>query len=121
MRFGRLFTQAVGLSALLLGAVISLGPGQASSLSLECENGRTYPIGVISVTEANELVTGTLYLGRRRGAYVRLVPMGLGYRYAGRGVWFDGFRDHAVLFFGQRRSIKCIVRSTGGVVLRVRA
>ena len=58
----------------------------------------------------DELVTGHLSLGPgRRGVHVRLVPMGVGYRYIGRGVWFDGLRADATLFLGKDRAISCAV------------
>jgi hypothetical protein len=41
--------------------------------------------------------------------HVRLIPMGDGYRYAGRGVWLDGIRGDATLHFGQHRAVDCLV------------
>lgn len=112
---------------LFLSAVVcvSMNAGTAAAsryhtLSLACENGRNYPVHDIAVSDAGELVTGRLMLAPRRGVHVRLVPMGLGYRYAGRGVWFDGFRERALLNLGFRRSIPCTVVASEGVVLRVR-
>ena len=32
-------------------------------------------------------------LGAGRGLHMRLMSLGIGYRYAGRGVWFDGVRQ----------------------------
>ena len=37
-----------------------------------------------------EIVTAVLYTTPHRPTYVRLVPMGVGYRYAGRNIWLDG-------------------------------
>jgi len=31
--------------------------------------------------------------------------MGVGYRYAGRGIWLDGFRENALLNFGKHAQI----------------
>ena len=77
------------------------------TITLVCENARTYGLCPIGVTEVGELVTGTL---RTPGpTYVRLIPMGNGYRYAGRGIWFDGKGAAGRLFFGQNRSVACAV------------
>lgn len=45
----------------------------------------------------------------RQRIHMRLIPMGDGYRYAGRGVWFDGIRGDAQLFDGPSRSVACSV------------
>jgi hypothetical protein len=81
--------------------------GQA--LSLACENGRTYALTPRAVSAAGDLVTGYLHLGPRRAVRVRLVPMGVGYRYIARGIWLDGVRSEAVLHFGKRTSVACAV------------
>ena len=47
--------------------------------------------------------------GHGRGVHVRLIPMGSGYRYAGRGVWFDGMRQQAVLNWGRPDEVPCKV------------
>jgi hypothetical protein len=36
--------------------------------------------------------------------------MGVGYRYIGRSVWFDGVRDNAILYLGQRHAVACTVQ-----------
>ena len=41
-----------------------------------------------------------------RGTYVRLIPLGNGYRYVGEW-WFDGRRQEATLNFGMRSSVQC--------------
>jgi hypothetical protein len=33
--------------------------------------------------------------------------MGVGYRYAGPGVWLDGFGENALLNFGNHNQIAC--------------
>ena len=78
---------------------------------LSCENGRNYPICPIAVSETGELVTANLSLGPGRGVHVRLVPMGVGYRYIGRGIWFDGLRGDATLFFGKNNAVACTVEA----------
>jgi hypothetical protein len=38
-----------------------------------------------------------------------LVPMGDGYRYAGRGVWLDGVGPVATLEFWKRPALSCTI------------
>jgi hypothetical protein len=78
-------------------------------LTLSCENGRSYPLCPIAVSDEGEIVTGRLALGAGRGVHVRLVPMGAGYRYIGRNIWFDGVRGDAVLYFSKRNAVACSV------------
>src|SRR5712671_5002078 len=88
-------------SAADLGLMTS-GPaavGSCSEIVFTCENGRAYPLCPIAVSVAGEVVTASLFTGRH-AAHVRLIPMGVGYRYAGRGIWLDGFRENALLNFG---------------------
>jgi len=100
----------VGVLAIgLLAPQKSEAGGVCTGLRLTCENGRTYPLCPIAVSEEGELVTGHLALGSGRGVHVRLVPMGVGYRYIGRGVWFDGLRGDATLFLGKDKAISCVV------------
>jgi hypothetical protein len=81
-----------------------------AEIVLTCENGREYPLCPIAVSAAGEIVTGNLYLGANRPAHVRLVPMGLGYRYAGKGFWVDGVQEKAEINFGpHRRTVACTV------------
>jgi hypothetical protein len=85
------------------------GIGYASSMRLACENGREYPIRAVAVSDLGDLVSGYLVTAPRHNVHIRLVPMGDGYRYAGRGVWFDGLRDSAVLTFQSAGSVPCVV------------
>jgi hypothetical protein len=87
------------------GAVL----GGCSDIVLSCENGRQYPMCPIAVSLAGDIVTATLHTGPNRPAYVRLVPMGVGYRYAGRNIWLDGLRENAILNFGKYSSVACTV------------
>ena len=57
---------------------------------------------------AGEIVTASLSTGAR-SSHVRLVPMGVGYRYIGKGIWLDGFRDQAQLNFGKHHQVACTV------------
>jgi hypothetical protein len=83
--------------------------GTCAGLTLSCENGRSYPLCPIAVSIEGEIVTGRLGLSPGRGAHVRLVPMGVGYRYIGRDIWFDGVRSDAVLYMGKNRAVACTV------------
>jgi hypothetical protein len=87
------------------GAVL----GGCSDIVLSCENGREYPICPIAVSLSGDIVTAKLHTGPNRPAYVRLVPMGVGYRYAGRNIWLDGLRENAILNFGKHNSVACTV------------
>lgn len=87
------------------GAVL----GGCSDIVLSCENGREYPMCPIAVSLSGDIVTATLHTGRHGSAHVRLVPMGVGYRYAGRGIWLDGLRENAILNFGKHHSVACTV------------
>lgn len=106
----------------LLPAVAQAGgypaPAHPSgSLALSCENGRVYPLRVRSISDVGEVVTGYLSTSPRHATHVRLIPMGDGYRYAGRGIWFDGKRDIAVLYFGKHSAVNCTVLRDEGVAI----
>jgi hypothetical protein len=77
-----------------------------SPITLACENSRSYGICPIAVTDAGELVTASMSPGL---IHMRLVPMGVGYRYIGKGIWFDGKDRFGRLFFGSHRSVACEV------------
>jgi hypothetical protein len=101
---------AGALAALSLGAVPQASAGgTCAGLMLSCENGRSYPLCPIAVSIEGEIVTGRLGISPGRGLHVRLVPMGVGYRYIGRNVWIDGVRSDAVLYLGKHRAIACTV------------
>jgi hypothetical protein len=107
----RIFGGVAGamLATAILGAAPASAGGTCSELQLQCENGRTYPLCPIAVSDVGEVVTGHLVTAPRRGIHVRLVPMGQGYRYIGRGVWFDGVREDGLLYFGNNQPIACKV------------
>jgi hypothetical protein len=113
----------LALAALTPAQSADLGPGRPiaaypGGITLNCDNNRVYPLRVRSVTDAGEIVTGYLGVGYGQ-VHVRLAPMGNGYRYFGRGIWFDGKYDVAVLYFGLRHSVNCQVVRDGdsGVVV----
>lgn len=102
-----------------MGIPVPVGATSAcSNLALVCENGRTYPICPIAISVAGELVTGRLVTAPHGGTHIRLIPMGDGYRYAGRGIWFDGKYSKATLFFAQNQGTACDVvgSSSAGLV-----
>ena len=112
MNIGRysLFLVATAFSfAFLFQGAPAVAGGYCSELVLSCENGRSYPFCPIAISDAGEIATGHLILSPRRGVHMRLVPMGVGYRYIGRGIWFDGVRGQAMLHFGKHNSIACTV------------
>ena len=85
--------------------IMTSGPsavGRCNEIVFICENGHTYPLCPIAVSVVGEVVTASLFTGRG-STHVRMIPMGVGYRYAGRGVWLDGFRENAVLNFKRQR------------------
>jgi hypothetical protein len=116
------------ITATLFGAAICVGPRQAAAADLGlvtkgpsafgrcsdivfvCENGHEYPLCPIAVTVAGEVVTASLHTGYNSSTHVRLVPMGVGYRYAGRGLWLDGFRENALLNFGRHSQVACTIQ-----------
>ena len=82
--------------------------GGCAELVIACENGRQYALCPIAVSLAGEIVTASLSTGAK-SSHVRLVPMGVGYRYIGKGIWLDGFRDQAQLNFGKHHQVACTV------------
>jgi hypothetical protein len=76
---------------------------------IACENGHSYPLVPIAVSDAGDIVTARLYTTPRHGVHVRLIPMGEGYRYAGAGVWLDGIRTKGVLNFDKAVAVACEV------------
>jgi hypothetical protein len=86
------------------GAVL----GSCAEVVLACEDGRQYPLCPIAVSVSGDIVTANLHTGYG-STHVRLVPMGVGYRYAGRGIWVDGLRENAIINFGKYSSLACTV------------
>jgi len=102
---------ALGLTLATLGSVggaFASDRADIPKMWLACENGHNYPIRPIAVSREYDLVTGYLVTTPSgRGIHLRHVPMGVGYRYAGRGTWFDGERGEAVLNWGTPRATPC--------------
>lgn len=90
---------------------MSSGRGGCSEIVFVCENGQQYPLCPIAVSVVGEVVTASLHTPRG-ATHVRLVPMGVGYRYAGRGVWLDGFRQNALLNFGKHAQVACTIQQS---------
>lgn len=76
---------------------------------LSCENGRTYSLLSYAMTYDGDLVTGYLLVTPRHSVHVRYVPMEHGYRYIGRGIWFEGIRQSATLYLSKSRAVSCEV------------
>ena len=110
----RAAASAVAFAAMMAGAAPA-AHAQAMEVplsglfSVDCENGVSYRLQAGPVTTAGDVITGHFYLAPNRGVHVRLIPMGDGYRYAGRGLWLDGIRDRAYLYFGKERPFACKV------------
>jgi hypothetical protein len=116
--FGKFVTIAI-----FFGFAISVNPASAADLGLRtsgpvgscseivftCENGQSYPLCPIAVSIVGEVVTASLHTGRG-ATHVRMIPMGVGYRYAGRGIWLDGFRENALLNFGKHSQVACTIQ-----------
>ncbi|MBR0875293.1 hypothetical protein JQ633_33375 [Bradyrhizobium tropiciagri] len=83
--------------------------GGCSEIVFTCENGRSYPLCPRAVTVEGEVVTASLRTGRHGSVYMRHVPMGVGYRYAGRGIWLDGVGESALLNFGKHSQVACTI------------
>ena len=92
--------------------LMSSGRGGCSEIVFVCENGREYPLCPIAVSVVGEVITASLYTSPRGATHVRLIPMGVGYRYAGRGVWLDGKRENALLNFGKHNQIACTIQAS---------
>ena len=91
--------------------LMSSGPiGNCSEIVFTCENGRQYPLCPIAVSVFGEVVTASLYTAPYSPTHVRLIPMGVGYRYAGPGIWLDGYRENALLNFGTHSQVACTIQ-----------
>ena len=80
-----------------------------ADFSIACENGATYRLSSGPAVFPGDIVTARLHLSPRHALPVRLMPMGMGYRYAGRGIWLDGIREHALLYLSKYRPVACLV------------
>lgn len=113
----RTWMLALGLAcALVIGAGRDaradegpLAAPAAAAFIVACQNGANYVLQSDPVTFGGDVVTGRFFLSPRHSVHVRLIPMGQGYRYAGRGLWLDGIRNQAVLFLRKNRPIACSV------------
>jgi hypothetical protein len=101
---------ALALPFVLSATAFAADQADGQQMWLSCENGQNYPIQPIAVSREGDLVAGYLLrTGTGRAIHLRLIPMGVGYRYAGRGVWFDGLRGEAVLNWGRADAVPCSV------------
>lgn len=113
MRFGYGVMLGLLVTPLLLGAPSKATAGgwvaAGANFAVSCENGANYRLRADRASFPGDIVTGQFYLSRHRHLPVRLIPMGEGYRYAGRGIWLDGIRDHALLYLSKYRPLACVV------------
>lgn len=104
---------AAGMATMAIAAgplpAVAGGALVGSGFAVFCDGGQRYLLAPRAVTDAGEVIIGTLRLSPHRSASLRLIPMGQGYRYAGAGVWLDGIRDQAVLYRGERGPVACTV------------
>lgn len=101
---------AASLALVFAGAAFGSGLNGANRMWLTCQNGHDYPLRPVGVSPDDDLVTGyMLNTGARHAVYLRLVPMGNGYRYTGEGTWFDGVRGKAVLNWSRSDAVACKV------------
>lgn len=112
VRCGLLAGMAVAGASSASSASPEYGAGAylpGTSLAISCENGANYRLSSGVVTIPGDIVTAHLHLSPHHSMPVRLIPMGEGYRYAGRGVWLDGIREHALLYFSKYHPLSCVV------------
>lgn len=102
----------------LLAGLVSVGASSAATAqlslpgadySITCQDGANYVLRSRPAVIPGDVVTARLFLTPRHAVPVRLIPMGMGYRYAGSGVWLDGIREHALLYRAKYAPVPCIV------------
>src|ERR1700755_272693 len=81
-----------------MGCFATAAQAECADFILSCDNGRDYPFCPRAISPVGDVVTGMLSISPHTAVKLRLIPMGVGYRYAGRGIWFDGFQNAAQLF-----------------------
>jgi hypothetical protein len=113
MRFGQLVLAGVLAGLGFAGPVTGTSAQEltlpGAHFAISCENGGNYSLISGPAVVPGDVVIGHLFLSPHHGLPVRLMPMGVGYRYAGRGVWLDGIRDHALLYLSKYHPVACIV------------
>lgn len=90
-------------------AAVQAGDLPGGAFSIDCQDGSVYKLTSGPILVPGDIVTGHLHLSPRHATPVRLIPMGQGYRYAGRGVWLDGIREHALLYRSKYNPVACVV------------
>lgn len=98
---------AIGVAG--AAAAAQAGELSGSVFSIDCQNGAVYKLTSGPVLAPGDIVTGHLHLSPRHATPVRLIPMGQGYRYAGRGIWLDGIRENALLYRSKYNPVACVV------------
>lgn len=104
---------SMGLVALSLagvaGEVEAQGLLPGAGFSISCGDGGNYVLESGPAAAPGDIVTARLRPHGHHAVPVRLVPMGDGYRYIGRGIWLDGIRDRALLYRSSYRPVACTV------------
>ena len=97
--------------AALLGSFPAAADGPCPGMTISCENGHNYSFCPIAVSDAGGNCNRQAWrFAGTGGTHVRLVPMGVGYRYIGPGIWLDGVNSEAVLNFGREYRARWLVR-----------
>ena len=111
MQFKQILTGLLVAGGVAVAAPAAFADGllPGAAFSVDCQDGAVYRLTSGRVTEPGDIVVARLHLSPHHAMPVRLIPMGEGYRYAGRGVWLDGIREHALLYRGKYNPVACIV------------
>jgi len=95
-------------TAILLTGLCAVASAKQDGRRLvTCADGNSYSFNPRAVTDDGDIVTASLALTPRHRVKLRLIPMGYGYRYAGKGVWLDGAYNAAVLTEWKRLVSSC--------------
>lgn len=111
MRFKHTLLGLLLAAGMAFGATVSHAEGllPGGAFSVDCQDGAVYKLTSGRVTIPGDVVTARLHLSPHHAMPVRLIPMGEGYRYAGRGVWLDGIRERALLYRAKYSPVACVV------------
>jgi hypothetical protein len=91
--------------------LVSSGPiGNCSEIVFTCENGRQYPLCPIAVSVFGESGNSIIVHSSIQSDSCSADTNGVGYRYAGPGIWLDGYRENALLNFGTHSQVACTIQ-----------
>ena len=112
MTAARLLLAIAGLATAFMGYPGTPAQAQPScaGFTLSCEDGRAYSFCPTAISDVGDIVAANLTAQSRSWtAHLRLVPMGVGYRYVGHQIWLDGDYGQAVLNFGKHHAVACAI------------